>query len=153
MEERGGKEREEKKRWKGRRKGKEKRKKCRKRRDREEGVEREEREGEGREEKGGRRGVGEGNNEWVLRFSASTLTTSPPMHSPSLSALSFMETTSDPDPTSLIASAPTCSPLISYIGWERRGGEKKEQAHTYTPVPVAVKLQALASWGAVKGSS
>ena len=89
------------------------------------GVEREEREGEERREKGEREV--EGNNEWVLRFSASTLTTSPPMHSPSLSALSFMETTSEPDPTSLIASAPTCSPLISYIGWERRGGEKKEQ--------------------------
>ena len=32
---------------------------------------------------------------------------------PFLSALSFMETTSDPEPASLIANAPICSPLIN----------------------------------------
>ena len=121
------------------------------RRDGEEGVEREEREGEERREKGEREV--EGNNEWVLRFSASTLTTSPPMHSPSLSALSFMETTSDPDPTSLIASAPTCSPLISYIGWGEGGGKegargRGSKVHTCTS---SSEAQALASWGGSQG--
>ena len=49
--------------------------------------------------------------------------------------------------------APHCSAGGEKEAGKRRSKGRSSEVHAYTLVPVTVKLQALASWGAVEGSS